>query len=60
MIRIILQTNDYGDSGHVGGPPHITVKTFDLEHPEIEEMLSKRQWEHTNVIGIQVIDKKDK
>lgn len=39
MIRIICVENEHTASVHVGGPPMIAYKTFDLECPELESWL---------------------
>lgn len=39
MIRIIVQRTDAGTAAHVGGPVMTTYRTFDIDHPALEEFL---------------------
>lgn len=41
MIRIVVQTTDVGDALYVGGPAHVSVKTFDLYDAALEQFLKE-------------------
>lgn len=56
-IRIIVTTTDAGAAAHVGGPVHITHKTFDIEAPELEAFMAeqKRSFEYRCITGVEVL-----
>jgi hypothetical protein len=58
MIRILVQTDDAGMAGNVGGSVLSTFKSFDIELPELEKMLvigKTNSYAHAQVIGVEVI-----
>ena len=64
MLRIIIQTSDYGDAAHVGGQVVNKLKTFDVDLPEVEAHLRQyldTTWEQRNfnrsVVGVEVLDR---
>lgn len=40
MIRLIVRIDDATMAANVGGAVHTTYRTFDIEHPEIEKLLT--------------------
>lgn len=47
MIRIICQETNTGDAAHVGGPVHLSYKTFDVDAPELEAWLHQPEAERS-------------
>lgn len=60
MLRIIVQTDDAGMAGNVGGHVLTTHKTFMVDAPEIEEFLTRKEtygtYGHRQVIGVEVVE----
>lgn len=58
MLRIVVRTDDAGMAANVGGSVLTTIKTFDIEHPEIERLLRQegRQYVHSQVVGIELLE----
>jgi hypothetical protein len=59
-LRIICCESDSGDAAHVGGPVHITHKTFDVPCPtELETWIVERDsrgaYHHLDILGIEVL-----
>lgn len=40
MIRLIVRAIDASHCPHVGGAPHETYRTFDIDAPDVEEFLT--------------------
>lgn len=40
MIRLVVRIDDASMAAHVGGSPQTTFRTFDIDHPELEDLLS--------------------
>lgn len=47
MIRIICQETNTGDAAIVGGPVHLSYKTFDVAAPELEAWLNQPEAERS-------------
>lgn len=60
-IRIIVTTTDAGAAAHVGGPVHVTHKTFDIEAPEVEAFMAEQMhsYQYRCIAGVEVIQPKD-
>jgi hypothetical protein len=70
MIRIAIVTCDYGAAANIGGPVVNTLKTFDLEAPEVEKFLleyemakstdkkESKLWWNRSVAGVEIINHK--
>ena len=41
MIRVVVQTCEFGAAVHIGGSVEQSVKTFDIEAPELEAHLGE-------------------
>lgn len=56
-IRIIVTTTDAGAAANVGGPVHVTHKTFDVEAPEVEAFVAEkmRPFQYRSIVGVEVI-----
>lgn len=61
MIRLIVRIDDAAMAAHVGGSPQTTYRTFDIDHPEIEALLtgggsnSQNEFSYRTVVGAEVI-----
>lgn len=55
MLRIICCENEHTAAIHVGGPPEITHKTFDVEAPEVEQWLDRYKGEKGHQYNVRVI-----
>ena len=60
MIRIIVETCDAAMAANVGGSVHRTIKTFDIDLPELETFLREPETKalnfyHRQVVGIEVL-----
>lgn len=55
MIRVVVQTNDAGMAANVGGSVHTTIRTFDIEAPELEAYLREPMgtYAHRQVLGVE-------
>ena len=60
MLRIVVKEVDGAPAAHVGGPNVETVKTFDIEAPDLEAHLRKQDgngntflWR--NVVGVEIL-----
>lgn len=57
MLRIVLQRIHTGDACNVGGPVTTSVRTFDVDIPEVEKCLRDTdRWTDVQVIGIETLD----
>lgn len=58
-LRIIVQTDDASMAANVGGNVLTTLRTYDIEAPELEMLLSAElgQYTHRQVIGVEVVKK---
>ena len=61
-LRVVVQDADRAAAANVGGPVDTSLKTFDIESPELEQYLQqpiKDKWNyvHRQVIGVEVIVK---
>lgn len=56
-IRIIVTTTDAGAAANVGGPVHVTHKTFDVQAPEVEAFMAEemRSFQYRCIVGVEVI-----
>ena len=56
MIRVVVETCDAGMAANVGGSVHRTLRTFDIEAPELEAFLRERMYttSHRQVIGVEL------
>lgn len=61
MIRLIVRVDDASMAAHVGGSLHTTYRTFDIEHTEIEALLtgggsnSQNEFSYRTLAGAEVI-----
>ena len=64
MLRLIIQTTDFGEAANVGGPVITRLRTIDVELPEVEKHLrefddakanGKTVWSNRQLIGVEVI-----
>lgn len=66
MLRIVVQTSDCGMAANIGGHVENTIRTFDIELPELEAYLREhsdktemeRRYTARNVIGVEVLSKR--
>ena len=58
MIRVIVQTDNAGMAANVGGNVHTSLRSFDVDMPELEAFLREDQgtYGHRQVIGVEVRD----
>lgn len=64
MIRIICTEVCRGNAAHVGGPPEVTCKTFDVEVPEVEQWLREPKvmndhYTDRTITGYEVLEVKE-
>lgn len=54
-LRIIVTTTDA--AANVGGPVHVTHKTFDVQAPEVEAFMAEKMGslEYRCIVGVEVI-----
>ena len=62
MIRIICFENDCSDAANVGGPNKLSMKTFDVDIPEVEAWMEEafsQGWKYVTrgFSGIEIIRK---
>jgi hypothetical protein len=63
MLRLIIKCTDQGFACNIGGPgtvPDISMKTFDVDLPEVEKFLRPGKaypFVMREVIGVEVIDR---
>lgn len=58
MIRIICAETDANFSGHVGGPPSVLHRTFEVDLPEVELWLkdaNNNAYLNRSFVGIEII-----
>ena len=57
MIRVVVQTCDAGMAANVGGSVHSSIRTFDVEAPELERWLRQDSgvYVHRQVTGVECI-----
>ena len=57
MIRVVVQIADACMAANVGGPVMTWIKTFDIEAPELEQLLSSEgnPYREQHVVGVEVI-----
>lgn len=58
MIRVIVRIDDASMAANVGGSVYATVKTFDIDAPELEQFLSEGENKtlvNCQVIGVEVL-----
>lgn len=63
MIRIVVTTADAGMAANVGGPVQVRMRTFDIEHAELEAVLEEGSlgvagYFQAHVAGVEVIKSK--
>lgn len=60
MLRIVVETCDAGMAANVGGSVHRSVRTFDIEAPELEAFLGERlpSTSHRQIVGVEVLEAK--
>ena len=39
MLRIVIQTTDFGEAVNIGGPVVTTLRSFDVDIPDLERHL---------------------
>lgn len=60
MLRVVFQRIHTGAACNIGGPVTSSVRTFDVDLPEVEQfMRSEDKWNDVNVIGIEVLEAKE-
>jgi hypothetical protein len=63
MIRLIVHIADAGMAGNIGGPVQETFKTFDIDHPELEKLLTpseQHRYREAFVAGCEVLPIEEK
>jgi len=58
MLRIVVENCDAAMAANVGGTVHKTIKTFDVDLPELEAHLIKHneyQYDHSQVVGVEIL-----
>jgi hypothetical protein len=58
MIRLIVNIADAGLAANVGGPVQQRFKTFDIEHAELEKLLTpdpRNSYRETYLSGCEII-----
>lgn len=68
MIRLTVQTTDFNESSHVGGPPITYLKTFVVNAPELEAHLHEYErakedyiktgkfiWWNRQIVGFEIL-----
>jgi len=55
MIRLIVRIDDAGMAANVGGPVQTTYRTFDIEHPELEEALQSFNLNYRSIVGAEIV-----
>ena len=68
MIRVVVKTCDFGDAANIGGPVVDSIKSFDIEAPELEAHLTewetqrnlatsgkKNLWWNRTCVGVEVL-----
>ena len=58
MLRVIVHSADCGAAANVGGPVHVSHRTFDIEAAALEEFLRDGrgvQYLHREVIGVEIL-----
>jgi hypothetical protein len=58
MLRIVTKQDNAGMAANCGGSVLSTLKTFDIELPEVEAYLKsfdKDTYSHVQVIGVEVL-----
>lgn len=61
MLRIICVENEHTAAVHVGGPPEIRYKTFEVQAPGLETWLSElkgdksRCYNARTIVGVEVV-----
>jgi hypothetical protein len=60
MIRVIVQTDDADMAANVGGDVHTTLRSFDIDIPELEKFLREDigKYAHRQVIGVEKLEDK--
>lgn len=59
MLRLIVRESDVGDAANVGGPVLVRYKTFDVQLPQIEELLRLspgQGWARYELIGAEILE----
>ena len=61
MIRIVVQTQDFGAAAHCDGAKAVvSYDTFDIEAPELEAFLrQRREYGSAQIIGAELQKEKD-
>ena len=57
MIRVVVETCDAGMAANVGGSVHTSIRTFDIEAPELEKFLRANMgtYGHRHVTGVECL-----
>lgn len=55
-VRLIVRIDDASMAANVGGSVHTHFKSFDIEHPVLEAMLTNsRSYGHAYVVGAEAL-----
>jgi hypothetical protein len=59
-LRIVCREDDAGMAANVGGSVLTTLKTFDIEHPELEAWLREQhapgmKYWHRQIVGVEIV-----
>ena len=59
-LRVIVTTTDAEAAANVGGPVHVTHKTFDIEAPEVEAFMAEKMhsYQYRAIVGVEVLQSK--
>jgi len=67
MLRVVVETCDAGMAANVGGRVDCSVRTFDIEAPELEAYLREftdagkqgQMYWHRRAVGVEVLPNKE-
>lgn len=56
MIRIVVQIANAGMAANVGGPVQTSIKTFEVEAPELERFMEDRchGYQEKHIVGVEL------
>jgi len=56
-IRIIVRVDDFSMAANVGGNVQTSYRTFEIDHPQIEALITPRQasYSEATVVGAEIV-----